>query len=151
MPSAKTVAIPGSNKKALPNATVVGAAPKDERVEVTVRLRPRNPLPKAKEMLRASASPMPVLSQAEFDRRYGSTEKDFAAIRKFAKAHNLAVVRESSARRTAILAGTVENLNSAFGVLAEDLCHSRGHLSRPDRPCAHSGGTGGRRRGRFRS
>ena len=116
MPSAKTVAIPGSNKKALPNATVVGAAPKDERVEVTVRLRPRNPLPKAKEMLRASASPMPVLSHAEFDRRYGSTEKDFAAIRKFAKAHNLAVVRESSARRTAILAGTVENLNSAFGV-----------------------------------
>jgi kumamolisin len=116
MPTTKTIAIRGSNKKALPNATVMGAAPKDERVEVTVRLRPRNPLPNAKDMLRASASPVPVLSHEEFERRYGSTEKDFAAIRKFAKAHNLAVVRESSARRTAILAGTVENLNSAFGV-----------------------------------
>jgi kumamolisin len=98
MPSSKTIPIPGSNKKPLPDSTVIGAAPKDERVEVTLRLRPRNPLPNAKEMLRASPSPMPVLSHKEFEQRYGSTEKDFAAVRKFAKAHNLAVVRESSAR-----------------------------------------------------
>lgn len=116
MPTIKTTPIRGSNKKALANATIVGPAPKDEWVEVTVRLRPRTPLPNPKDMLRASTAPTPVLSHAEFEKQYGSTERDFAAIRKFAKAHNLTVGRESSSRRTVILGGTVENLNKAFHV-----------------------------------
>ncbi len=116
MPTSKTTPIRGSNKKALANATVVGPAPKDEWVEVTVRLRARTPLPKAADMLRASATPMPVLSHEEFEKRYGSTEKDFAAIRRFAKTHNLTVGRASSSRRTAILGGTVKNLEKAFHV-----------------------------------
>ena len=126
MPTTKTIAIRGSNKKALPNATVIGPAPKDERVEVIIRLRPRKDLPKAKGMLRASAVPIPIISHEEFERQYGSTKKDFAAIRKFAKVHNLAVVRESSARRSAILSGTVENLNLAFGVSLKTYSYPNG-------------------------
>jgi kumamolisin len=116
MPTKKTIPIRGSNKKALAGASVVGPAPKDEWVEVTVRVRPRNPLPDRKDMLRASAAPTPIISHEQFDKQYGSTEKDFAAIRKFAKAHDLTVGRESSSRRTVILGGTVENLNKAFHV-----------------------------------
>jgi kumamolisin len=126
MPTPKTIPIPGSNKEPVPNSRVIAAAPKDDRLEVTVRLRPRTPLPDAKDMLRASASPMPVMSHEEFEARHGTTEKDFAAIRKFAKAHNLTVVRESSARRTAILGGTVEDFNAAFQVQLKTYAYPRG-------------------------
>ena len=126
MPTTKTTAIRGSDKRALANATIIGPAPKDEWVEVTVRVRPRTPLPKAKDMLRASAAPMPVLSHEEFEKRYGSTDKDFAAIRRFAKAHNLTVARESSSRRIAILGGTVENMNKAFHVSLKNYAYPEG-------------------------
>jgi kumamolisin len=126
MSATKTIPIPGSNRKPLANARVVAAAPKDERLEVTVRLRPKTPLPDAKDMLSASAAPMPVLTHEEFKRRYGTTAKDFAAIRKFAKSHSLTVVRESAARRTAILSGTVENFNKAFDVELKTYAYPRG-------------------------
>jgi kumamolisin len=126
MPTKKTIPIRGSNKKALASATVIGPASKDEWVEVTVRVRSRNPLPNRKDMLRASATPTPVLSHEEFEKQYGSTEKDFAAIRKFAKAHNLTVGRESSSRHTAILGGTVENLSKAFHVSLNNYVYPEG-------------------------
>jgi kumamolisin len=56
------------------------------------------------------------MSPEEFDRQHGAAATDIAAIRKFAKAGNLAVVRESVSRRSVILAGTVEDFNQAFGV-----------------------------------
>jgi hypothetical protein len=58
MPSIKMVPIPGSMKQPLPNAQAIGPAPQDERLEVTVRLRPRNPLPKSAVMLKPSVAPI---------------------------------------------------------------------------------------------
>ena len=56
MPTTKMVLIRGSRKQPLPGATEIAPAPRDERLEVTVRLRPKTPLPKASDMLTASSA-----------------------------------------------------------------------------------------------
>src|SRR5262249_10965325 len=120
------VPIPGSQKQPVEGATPIGPAPRDERLEVTLRLRPRSPLPKAADLLKPSAAPMEILSRDEFERRHGAAANDIAKIRKFAKANNLAVVRESSSRRSVILSGTVEDFNKAFAVRLKTYRHANG-------------------------
>src|SRR5215831_15984108 len=109
MTKTKGTAIPGSTKAPLPGATAIAAAPPDERLEVTVRLRPKTPLPTMRDMLALSSTPIPILTHDEYEKKYGSPEADFALVRKFAKANNLIVVRESTARRSVMLSGTVSD------------------------------------------
>ena len=116
MASKKMVAIPGSKKDPYRDARAVAPSPSDERLEVSIRIRPKNSLPEAQDMLKLSDEPLKQLSHEEFEGRYGADAKDLALVRKFAKENNLNVVRESAARRTVILAGTVQDLNRAFGV-----------------------------------
>jgi kumamolisin len=126
MPKTKMVAIPGSLKRPLPGATPIGPAPKDERLEVTIRLRSRKPLPSAADMLKPSTAALPILSHDEFEQSYGAAPKDIAAIRKFAKANNLAVVRESESRRSVILSGIVGDFNRAFKVTLKTYAYPKG-------------------------
>jgi kumamolisin len=112
MATKKTVSIPGSNKTPYHGAKAVAPSPADERLEVTVRLRPKNALP---DLLGATA-PVQTVTHEEFENQYGASDKDIAQVRRFAKEHDLTVVRESSARRSVMLAGTVSNFNKAFGV-----------------------------------
>jgi kumamolisin len=116
MPNIKMVHIRGSLKKPLRHAIAVEPAPKDERLEVTVRLRPRKPLPNATDMLKPSTTPLPILSHDQFEKSYGAAPKDLAEIRKFAKANNLAVFWEAESRRSVILSGIVGDCNRAFKV-----------------------------------
>ncbi len=126
MASKKMVSIPGSQKQPLKDAYVVAPAPSDERLEVTVRVRPKNPLPKAADMLKFSGSPLEQLTHEQYEERYGADAKDLALVRKFAKEHNLSVVRESAARRSVILAGTVVDFNQAFGVNLQTYAYPQG-------------------------
>jgi kumamolisin len=127
MPAKKKVSsIPGSKKVPLPGAHEVAPAPSDERLEVTVRLRPKNALPAAEDMLKLSAAPMQQLSHEQYEDRYGADAKDIALVRKFAKENNLNVVRESAPRRTVILAGPVADFNHAFGVSLKTYAYPNG-------------------------
>ncbi len=116
MPSKKTVPLRGSAKQPLPNARVVAPAPADERLEVTVRLRPRTPLPDATSLLQPSTDPAPILTRQAYNARYGADPKDIARVRRFASAHHLTVVRASAPRRSVMLSGTVAEFNKAFHV-----------------------------------
>ncbi len=116
MTKVKMVSIPAIQKHPLPGATEIALAPTDERLEVTVRLRPRNPLPKASDMLKPSSAPYSILTHDEFNKKYGAIQKDIIQVRKFAKANKLSVVRESASRRSVMLSGTVEDFNRAFQV-----------------------------------
>jgi len=116
MASKKMVSIPGSKKQPFRGAKAIAASPSDERLEVTVRVRPRNPLPDPQDMLKLSGEPLPQLTHAQYEKRYGSDAKDLALVKKFAREQNLPVVRESSARRSVILSGTVVDFNRAFDV-----------------------------------
>ena len=116
MATRKTVPLDGSDKQPLPTARVIAAAPPDERLEVTVRLRPRTPLPDASTLLQPSADPAPILTRQAYNARYGADPKDIARIRRFASTHHLTVVRASAPRRSVMLSGTVADFNKAFNV-----------------------------------
>ena len=126
MASKKMVKIPGSEKRTYKNAHIVAPAPSDERLEVTVRLRPKNSLPKAEDMLKLSNTPLKTLTHDQYQQLYGADDKDLALVRSFAKDYNLSVVRESPARRTVILAGTVSDFNRAFGVSLKIYAYANG-------------------------
>jgi kumamolisin len=115
MATKKLVPISGSKKEPLPGARIIAPAAADERLEVTVRLRPRSKLPDAEEMLKAGAR-VQQLAHDEYEDRYGANPSDLQRIRKFADEHDLSVVQESPARRAVVLSGTVANLSEAFGV-----------------------------------
>ena len=117
MPAKKRmVAIRGSERRPLASARAVASAPVDERLEVTLRLRPRTPLPDAASMLQPSRQPTPTLTRRAYNARYGADPKDVARVRRFASTHHLTVVRESLPRRSVMLAGTVADFQHAFGV-----------------------------------
>src|SRR5947209_12531764 len=116
MASKNLVEVSGSEKEPLEGARAIAPAPPDERLELTVRVRPRNQLPDASDMLKPAAGPAPHLTHAEYERLYGADPKDLARVRKFAEDHGLAVVRESAARRSVMLSGTVAAFKTAFGV-----------------------------------
>jgi kumamolisin len=126
MASKRMTSIPGSEKEPLPGAHVVAPAPSDERFEVTVRVRPKNALPKAQGMLKLSSAPLKQLTHAQYEQRYGADAKDLALVRKFAQEHNLSVVRESASRRTVILSGTVADFSRAFGVSLQIYAYPEG-------------------------
>jgi kumamolisin len=126
MASKKMVKIPGSEKRTYRNARVIAPASSDERLEVTLRLRPKTPLPKAQDMLKLSKAPLKTLTHNQYEKLYGAGEKDLALVKKFAEEHNLSVVRESPARRTVIVSGTVADFNRAFGVSLNVYAYANG-------------------------
>jgi kumamolisin len=96
----------------VPGARAVGAVPGDERAEVTVLVR-RKP---GTEALPSPGVVTERLSREEFDARYGADPADIERVREFAAAHQLAVVEASTAKRSVVLSGTVDQLSDAFGV-----------------------------------
>ena len=108
----------GSERQALTGAKSVGNADPTERLEVTVLLRRSNPdtFRDRVHKLANREHVGPHLTREEFARQFGAADTDIAAVRKFARAHNLAVVQEHAGRRTVVLSGTVGQFNSAFGV-----------------------------------
>jgi kumamolisin len=125
MPDQKMVPIPGSKKRPFRGARPIAPAPADERLEVTLRLRPRNPLPKAEDLLKPNASIQP-LTHAEFENRYGADPKDIEQVKKFAEEHHLTVVRADPARRSVMLSGVVSDFNKAFGQNLKIYAYDRG-------------------------
>ena len=103
--------IQGSRRDPLPNAQRVGDAQADERLEVSVRLRPKSALPVALPPQGA-----PPMSREQFEAEYGADPKDIQAVSAFAQRNGMQVVETSAARRTMVLSGTVAQMQTAFGV-----------------------------------
>ena len=101
--------VPGSHRTLPPHAVRQGAAPEGETAEVTLRLRPRTPLPETP----TAGAP---LSREAFEAAYGADPEDLQRTEDFAHAHHLTVVEASAARRTVIVSGTLADLQAAFGV-----------------------------------
>ena len=125
MATKKMVAIPDSKKVPFRNAAVLGPAPADERLEVTVRLRPRTPLPSAESMLQPSYVPQQY-SHEELEARHGADPADIEKVRAFAAENNLTVVRADAARRSVILSGVVPDFNKAFSQNLETYAYESG-------------------------
>ena len=93
--------LPGSARAPLPNAHVVGPAALDERLEVTVRVRPRSSLQAlatAKTMTAHLPHERQYMSRDDYAARYGADPKDLDTVAAFAKAEFEEIVVSSLKR-----------------------------------------------------
>ncbi len=102
------VALAGSERQVQPGARRVGPADPDERLEVTLYLRARND-PRSEPADQR-------LTRAELAAREGAQPADVDAVRTFAHARGLRLVRINLAERVVVLSGTVEACARAFQV-----------------------------------
>jgi kumamolisin len=108
----------GSERQPLKGAKSLGKAEPAERLEVTVLVRHRAAdalHDQVKQLHRTSGRPEHI-KREDFAKQFGADPTDIQAVKQFASSHSLAVVQEDAARRTVVLAGTVEHFNRAFGV-----------------------------------
>ena len=125
----KNVQLAGSHRAAVAGSRLVGPSHADERVEVTVRLRPRAALTskvKADAMGGRSPKGRSYMTHEQLTAAHGATPEDIAKVTAFAKAHDLSVVQTSEARRSVWLSGTVTAFNAAFGISLQEYEHPDG-------------------------
>ncbi len=127
--SANMVPLPGSVISPVPGSQLVGPVHPDERIEVTVRLRPRAALPAAVKTQTMHAGPPDArnyLSRQQLAADYGADPQDIAKVEAFAAANQLRVAHVSAARRSVWLCGTAAEMSAAFGVTLREYSLPRG-------------------------
>jgi kumamolisin len=110
-----------------PGAVATAAIEAGQKIALTLHLRrkPDSAPPPAPGVYSSEpAKSRSHMSREDFEARYGASEDDVAAVKKFAKAHGLGVDAASAGRRTVEVSGTAAQINAAFGV---ELKHYAGH------------------------
>jgi kumamolisin len=127
--NANRVNVPGSERAALSGAKVVGAVHKDERFEVTIRVRRRAALQAlASNGVHADRPPSNrrYLAREKYATDFGADSADLKKVEDFAKAQGLVVVESSPARRSVFVSGTATQFAAAFGTSIEQFEHDGG-------------------------
>ena len=112
------VQVAGSARTPVAGARAVGGIDKDERVAVTVRVRPggdRSALSTA-DLSSDAMTSRRHLSRAELRSRTGADPKDIAVVTSFAKEHGLTVREAVAAERKVVLEGSAAAVSAAFDV-----------------------------------
>jgi len=124
MPSVQTYKmIAGSEKKALPNAKIVGEIDPKKQVEITLLVRPRSsrgPRGGTEDAIqKATQSPESRrhISYEDFAAQLGADPADMLKVKSFARKQHLTVVDSCLAKRSIKLAGTIGCLTSAFKLI----------------------------------
>jgi kumamolisin len=123
-----TIPLKGSERAPLSGSRAVGPADPTERVQVSVLLRRRGSQDFRDRVRRLASGDRSIghLAREDFARQYGAEPADIAAVKTFAAKYGLSVVQEHAERRTVLLAGTVAQLEVAFGVKLQRFEHPRG-------------------------
>ena len=119
--SASLVVLAGTEKKPLSGSKPLGPVELQQRISVTVLVRPRTPLPTVRQpafqrLLTAPPTGREYLSREQLADRHGATPADLDQLKAFAHAHEFTVVHRSQAERRMVLSGTLDALTRAFGV-----------------------------------
>jgi kumamolisin len=120
---AKKVPLSGSHRNPVPGSQPIGPIHPDERVEVTVRIRPRAPISediKSRTMHAPSPRRRVYLTHESLAADHGASPEDLAKVAAFAAAHHLTVVATSEARRSVWLSGTTSAFQATFGVALQE-------------------------------
>ena len=110
----------GSRRALLPGSRVLGAARPDERIEVTVKLERKEPLPPVTER------PMTPLTRAEAAAKYGASPDDIKTVGEVLGHYGLDVVRSDPATRSVEVSGTIAAVEKAFDVKLFRYAHDQG-------------------------
>jgi kumamolisin len=128
--AADSVILAGSARVRPRGCKLLHAAPPQERLQVTVRIRAPRTAPSLAEQVAALALQAPrqrqYLSRQQFLARFGADAADVAQVEAFAHTHELTVVRADIAARSLRLEGTVAQFSSAFGVKLQRARLARG-------------------------
>ena len=122
------IQLKGSEKTPLPGSRAVGPADPTERLLVSMLLRRRGQREFQERVRRLAAGDRSVgiLGREQFAHHFGADSADIAAVKAFASRNGLSVVQESVARRTVVVAGTVAQVEPAFGVQLQRFDHPDG-------------------------
>jgi kumamolisin len=115
----KRIQLPGSERRPVPGAKVIGKVDPQQRIEITVQVRrkPGADLEKTvSELAGQKLGQRKYLTREELANAAGADPTDFAKIDSFAHDHKLTVVEADLARRTVKLSGTIADMSTAFGV-----------------------------------
>ena len=103
------VPLPGSERRALPQAEPAGAMDESERIEVTLVTRRR-------AELRRDASGAPVrMSRAELQQRHGTNPADVEVVARSLSPFGLEVTGSDAGARRVTVAGPASAMSAAFG------------------------------------
>lgn len=100
------IALPGS-QKAAPAGYQPATLNKNEKIEITIRLRRKRPL----EIKEGS-----TMTHEQYEQQHGASSDDAKLVQAFLKEHHLQLVEFSSARRSMMVKGSVANMEAAFNV-----------------------------------
>jgi len=126
---AKRIELRGSDRIPLHDAVAVGPVPREERFEVTVRLRRKAPLQSSAAngfQMDQKPGTRRYMTRDEYAAAHGADPADLAKVEAFAEAHGLVVVETSPARRSLFLSGTAADFAAAFGTTIENFEHDGG-------------------------
>ncbi|HEX4610706.1 MAG TPA: S53 family peptidase [Urbifossiella sp.] len=114
----RMVNVEGTARKAVPDAKVVGTPDPNDRLRVSVYVRPdpKAAPPSADELGAQLPGARKYLTHEEATKAFGADPADLAKVEAFAREHGLAVTETCPARRLVAVSGTVAQLNEAFGV-----------------------------------
>jgi kumamolisin len=116
------IPVPGSERRVLAGARVVGTPHPKERLEVTLYVRPRPGITAMWSLLAAErlGAIMPHerrhMTREEFTATYGANSRDLARVEDFAQRYGLTVTEVSPAKCSLVLSGTVAAFCAAFDV-----------------------------------
>jgi kumamolisin len=115
------VALDGSRRTPVPGARDIGPVAPDERIELTIRVRPARPAAIASAASLAQpgsseAGRRAYLSRTQLRTAGGADPAEIAEVEAFAREHRLEVVVSEVAERRVVVAGSVARLTAAFGV-----------------------------------
>jgi|SRR5579863_208058 len=124
----KMVQIPGSERQALPGATISGNIDPTEQIEVTVRLRANQPIDKQKlfDIGRRKPAERRHMTREEYEADHGANPDDLAKIQAFARENGLTVGDVSREERKVVLSGSVQAFSKAFNVELKEFQHKTG-------------------------
>ncbi len=116
------IALFGSERSAIVGARDIGPVSPDERIELTIRVRPARPGAVAAVAARvAGAAPNAGngrwLSRPELRAAGGADPAEVVQVEAFARAHRLDVVTSEIAERRVVIAGSATRISAAFGVV----------------------------------
>jgi kumamolisin len=108
MANASHVVLPGSQRPLPYGATVLGAADPQERIEVTVKVRRKAPLPQL------TGRPAVPLSRQDAAAKYGASDADIAEVKRVLQGYGLEILGSNTATRSVTVAGSVQAMEKAF-------------------------------------
>jgi kumamolisin len=124
----KMIAIPGSNRHAVPDAKLLKKSDPKLQIKVSIYARQNPAAPgKSPSSLDDMSSKLPrdrrYLSDDEFNSTFGADPADLAKIAVFARASKLKVLDSSVPMRRVLVQGSIRDISKALGIELNDYEH----------------------------